>query len=259
MQGGMLYWQAKPGGEGRAPVRVALLADIHSNLEALTAVLDDAREQGALDEVWCLGDIVGYGPDPDACVETILGMGHVMVAGNHDLASVGSLSLSLFNADAAAACRWTGAHLSQAHAELLAALPLQTERSPFTLVHGSSRAPLSEYVASPESAQACLDRIATPHCLVGHSHVPFVCREGRELLELPIERALPLVGQRIVANPGAVGQPRDGDSRASYAIYDEDGESLRFRRVAYDLASTQRKMRLAGLPEILALRLQFGQ
>lgn len=241
---------------------MALLSDIHSNLEALCAVIDDAGGREAIDEVWCLGDMVGYGPDPNACLDVLLGMEHVMVAGNHDLAAVGRLSLAEFNPYAAAACRWTGGQLTPAHRETLAALPLREERGPFTLVHGSPRNPAWEYVTSARQAMACLEDVDTPCCLVGHTHLSMVFRltDGG----MAGERARPgqvvsLAGERLVLNPGGVGQPRDGDPRACYAIYDTDEESVEFRRVPYDIGATQRKMREAGLPGYLAERLTYGR
>ena len=243
-------------------MRIAILADIHGNLEALSAVLADAQKRDAADSVWCLGDTVGYGPDPRACIDTLLGTSPVAVAGNHDWAIVGKVSLREFNPYAALACRWTLAQLSPAHIDYLVNLPLQVERGPFTLVHGSPRDPIWEYLVSLTSARACFQHLSTPYCLVGHSHVPFMCREGQgtpEMVELPGNTTIPLGEERLIVNPGSVGQPRDGDPRASYAIYHQEESSLEIRRVSYDLRATQRKMRLAGLPEPLAERLQYGR
>ena len=243
-------------------MRIAILADIHSNLEALSAVLTDAREQGAVDEIWCLGDTVGYGPDPNACLDTVLSMDHVLVAGNHDLAVVGKISLADFNPYAAEANRWTATQLSHEYSDQLANLPLRVERTPFTLVHGSPRDPVWEYVIYPDVTQACFDHFTTPYCLVGHSHIPFICRQGQrvaELVSVTLGSPVPLGQERLIVNPGGVGQPRDGDPRASYAIYHAEENSMEFRRVSYDVVATQRKMRLAGLPEYLAERLQYGR
>ncbi len=256
----MLYWGLQP--EALSNVRVALLSDIHSNLEALSAVLDAAGGREAIDEVWCLGDVVGYGPDPTACLDVLLGMEHVMVIGNHDLAAIGKLSLAEFNPYAAAACRWTARQLSADHREALAALPERVERGPFTLVHGSPRNPAWEYVTSVRAARACLEDVETPCCLVGHTHLPMVFRltdDGMTGEWARPGQVVSLAGERLVLNPGGVGQPRDGDPRACYAIYDTDESTVEFRRVAYDVATTQRKMRQAGLPEYLADRLAFGR
>ncbi|MDA0988064.1 MAG: metallophosphoesterase family protein [Chloroflexi bacterium] len=243
-------------------MRIAILADIHSNLEALNAVLADAMEKAPIDKIWCLGDTVGYGPDPIACLDTILSMDHILVAGNHDLAAVGKISLVDFNAYAAEACRWTTTQLSSEHREHLAELPLRAEQTPFTLVHGSSRDPIWEYVVSIDVAQACFDHFTTPYCLVGHSHIPFIYRQWQhsaELVDVPPGSPVQLGRERLIINPGGVGQPRDGDPRASYAIYHTDENSMEFRRVSYNVAATQRKMRTAGLPEYLAERLQYGR
>ena len=248
--------------EDEGIVRIAILADIHSNLEALNAVLADAGEQGSIDEIWCLGDTVGYGPDPVACLDTVLSMGHVLVAGNHDLAAVGKISLADFNPYAAEACRWTTTQLSHERREHMGKLPLRAEQTPFTLVHGSPRDPVWEYVISLDVAQACFDHFTTSYCLVGHSHIPFICRQGQrgaELVDVPLGSPVPLGQERLIVNPGGVGQPRDGDPRASYIIYHKEENSIEFRRVPYDLAATQRKIRLAGLPEYLAERLQYGR
>ena len=243
-------------------MRAAILSDIHGNLEALNAVLADAAERGGVDEVWCMGDTVGYGPDPGACLDTVLGMDHVLVAGNHDWAAVGKVSLADFNPHAAAACRWTAEQLSPEQARHLAELPLRVEREPFTMVHGSPRDPVWEYILSLGVAQACFPHFSTPYCFVGHSHIPFICRQSQgraELVELPLDGPSPLGQDRLIVNPGSVGQPRDGDPGASYAIYQEEESSLEFRRVPYDLVTTQRKMRLAGLPGYLAERLEHGR
>ncbi|MFH1559834.1 MAG: metallophosphoesterase family protein [Chloroflexota bacterium] len=200
-------------------MRIVVLADIHSNMEALSAVLADAREDGPVDEVWCLGDIVGYGPDPVACIDAILGMNHVSVAGNHDLASAGKVSLADFNPYAAATFRWTASQLSPVQILHMANLPLRIERYPFTLVHGSPRDPIWEYLLSLDEAQACFDHFTTPYCLVGHSHIPSIFRHGKEAVKMPLGTLFPLGKERLIINPGSIGQPRDGDPRASYAIY----------------------------------------
>lgn len=248
-------------------MRVAILSDIHGNMEALSAVLADAREHKAADQVWCLGDTVGYGAEPAACADMLLGMNHVAVAGNHDLASVGKVSLADFNPYAAATFRWTASQLSPEQTRRLADLPLRIERHPFTLVHASPRDPVWEYVASMRTAQECFHHFTTPYCLVGHTHIPFICRficrkkkEGVvEKVDLPLDTPFQLGEERLMVNPGSVGQPRDGDLRSSYVIYDEDKSSLEFRRVSYDFQATQRKIRQAGLPEFNADRLQYGQ
>lgn len=245
-------------------MRFAILADIHSNLAAFQAVLDDLREKGGADEIWCLGDIVGYGPDPHECIELIRQYNHVCIAGNHDWASVGKIEIADFNPDAAAACRWTAQQLSPDDAKYLEGLPLRVYRDDFTLVHGSPREPIWEYLVSTSSARLNFEMFATGFCLVGHSHVPLMFEyEGEtnscRLVRLPIEAPIKLEEHRLIINPGSVGQPRDEDPRASYAIYDSSDRTIRHYRVTYDIASTQEKMRRHGLPPPLAARLSYGR
>lgn len=244
-------------------MRYLILADIHANLAALSAVLDDAAERGEANGVWCLGDLVGYGPDPNDVVATLCRYEPLCVVGNHDLAAIGGLDLREFNHDAAAAALWTGHRLDAASASYLAGLPQVLCQGDFTLVHGSPRAPIWEYLVSIRAARAAFEEVATPYCLVGHSHVPLMFAEmaatGRCLL-MPFvpDQPLPLGENRLVINPGSVGQPRDGDPRAAYAIFDSEKRTIGLHRVPYDIAATQRRMQEAGLPPSLAYRLAFG-
>ncbi len=242
-------------------MRSLILSDIHSNLEALEAVLADAESRGGFDEVWCLGDTVGYGPDPGRCIALLQQHNFTSVVGNHDLAAVGSLSTRDFNAHARFAAHWTASQLTREEARFLSSLPRVLRRGDFTLVHGSLRDPVLEYLISAESAMATFRLLETPFCLVGHSHIPFVCREGDSEYNLepfPEGDAIRLGGERLVINPGGVGQPRDHDPRPSYAIYDGDEGTIRRQRVGYEIAATQEKMRRAGLPGPLINRLDFG-
>ena len=244
-------------------MRALILGDIHSNLEAFQAVLEDARAAGGWDEVWCLGDIVGYGPDPGPCLALLRGQPHRAVAGNHDWAAVGKLSLDDFNPYAAAAARWTARQLSADDRAYLAALPQVLEHDRFTLVHGSLRHPIWEYLLSAQEALPTFARLRTQVCLVGHSHIPFLCREvgpqACAFTTLPEGVEVRLGTERWIVNPGGVGQPRDGDPRAAYLLYDGERETLRFRRVPYDIPTTQAKMRRAALPAPLIERLQDGR
>ena len=241
-------------------MKALLLADIHSNLEALEAIFADC---GDFDQIWCMGDVVGYGPDPVEVLSVLRSHDFRCVAGNHDAAVVGALSVSEFNNAAAWAARWTTHQLGHEELEYLKELPLTLEESPFTLVHGSLRAELWEYLVSVESAAATLQLLETTYCLVGHSHLPFICRERPDsaprFTEFPEREPVHLGSERWVINPGGVGQPRDGDSRSSYAIYDSNEGTIERRRVVYDISKTQRKMELAGHPEPLIRRLEFGQ
>ena len=242
-------------------MRALILSDIHSNLEALTTVLDDAAGRGGFDVLWCLGDLVGYGPDPGACLQLIGGYSLLGVTGNHDLAAVGKRSADDFNSAANAAIRWTAAQLSEEEIDFLAALPTIATGHDFTLVHGSLRAPVDEYLLDQDAALATLDLMETRFCLVGHSHIPFLCREnGGSPLFFPFteDEILPLGPERLIINPGCVGQPRDRDPRPSYAIYDSAAETIQRHRVNYGVETTQEKMRKAELPEYLIERLNHG-
>ena len=243
-------------------MRALIIADAHSNLEAFQAVVADAQARGGFDEIWSLGDLVGYGPDPAACIDLLRAHEHRAVAGNHDLAVIGKISLDRFNPYAAAANRWNAAQLTQAHADYIADLPLTLEIDEFTLVHGSPRDPVWEYVVSAQAAVASFTHFDTYWCALGHSHMPFVCvptQDGAAFLQFPTDRPIALDEGRLIINPGSVGQPRDGDPRASYAIYDDAAGAITHRRVAYDVAATQRKMRRCALPQYLIDHLSVGR
>lgn len=236
---------------------------MHSNLEAFEAVLAHAAGSGPIDRLWCLGDVVGYAADPEACVTLLRRYPHVAVVGNHDLAAIGRLGTEDFNPVAAEAASWTGDHLSAEEHRYLSSLPFVVVEDDFTLVHGSLRWPEWEYLLSADAAREHLRLQETPYGLVGHSHVPFVAveREGSPLRVVRLQDGdvVELGEARLVVNPGGVGQPRDGDPRASYAVYDADARTLTLHRVEYDLASAQRKIREAGLPSYLADRLAHGR
>lgn len=243
-------------------MRALLVSDIHSNLEAFQSVIEDAEAHGGFDEIWSLGDLVGYGPDPAACVDLLSANRHKAVAGNHDLAAIGNLSLDRFNPYAAAANRWTREQISAEQATLIAEQPLMLEADEFTLVHGSPRDPVWEYLTTEEAAIACFTHIETYWCAVGHSHMPFICiprADGAVFMAFPEGRAIQLDEQALIVNPGSVGQPRDGDPRASYILYDDASQTLRHMRVAYDIEATQEKMRRYGLPDYLIDRLKVGR
>jgi diadenosine tetraphosphatase ApaH/serine/threonine PP2A family protein phosphatase len=243
-------------------MRCAILADIHANLAALEAVLDDIRQKGGVDEWWCLGDIVDYGPDPHPCLEIVQRLGPLCVAGNHDLAAIGRVDTAYFNPDAVVSSRWTAAQLTPAEIAYLDGLPLTLEIGGFTLFHGSPRDPIWEYIFSAGIAAGNFDHFRSPYCLVGHTHVPVVFRleKSGACLAAGLSPGIGLVlGEtRMIINPGGVGQPRDGDPRASYAIYESEGRVLRLYRVPYDIKSTQDRILKAGLPVRLATRLEMG-
>ncbi|HEX7588552.1 MAG TPA: metallophosphoesterase family protein [Anaerolineae bacterium] len=241
-------------------MRILLISDIHANLVALDTVLAKAAP---FDRIWCLGDVVGYGPEPNACIARLRSFDLLCIAGNHDWAALGKLDLEEFNPDARRAAIWTREQLTVENLEWLGALPdrVPTQADRFTLVHGSPRYPIWEYVLTPAVARTNFDFFDTPVCLMGHTHVPVVYRDqewtatANQLVEnSPLE-----VGQdRLMINPGSVGQPRDGDPRAAYALLDLDALTLTHFRVDYDIAITQAKMEQANLPPRLITRLSYG-
>jgi diadenosine tetraphosphatase ApaH/serine/threonine PP2A family protein phosphatase len=244
-------------------VRILITSDIHANLAALEAVLADA---GEVDGLWNMGDCVGYGPQPGECIARMREAGAVWVAGNHERAATGAIGTEDFNPAAEAAAQWTKNRLSDEERALLDALPETDRTSDFTLVHGTLRWPIWEYLYDYDSARAQLSLQQTPFAFVGHTHVPMLVTErpesaeGCEMRRLGDGEVVELnSGPRLVLNPGSVGQPRDGDSRASYGILDTDAGTFKLRRVEYEIATTQKLMEEAGLPDWLAERLSIGR
>jgi predicted phosphodiesterase len=242
-------------------MRVAVVSDIHSNLHALEAVLA-AIDADAPDEIWCLGDLVGYGPRPNECCATIAERADVCLVGNHDLAVRGTIDLAEFGGEAGIAAKWTRGVLAPEAQKLLLRLEPQGRAHGVALYHGSARDPVWEYVLSDQVAFVTLALANVPLVLVGHSHVALqiVLSDGEDLSGgfAPAGTELELDGVQAVLNPGSVGQPRDNDPRAAYLLLDLDKQHASFRRVEYDVARTQREMREAGLPELLAARLELG-
>ncbi len=243
-------------------MRYAIIADIHANLTAFRAVLDDIERRGGVEEVWCLGDVVGYGPDPHQCIKLLRQYKHTCIAGNHDWAAIGKVDTSEFNPDAAAACRWTAQQLTMEDIEYLESLPLVIEKGDFTLVHGSPREPVWEYLLSVSRARENFAYFQSQFCLVGHSHVPLVFKYDETgacfFNQFSTNVGLVLGKSRLIINPGGVGQPRDGDPRASYAIYDSDTRMIRLYRIPYDISATQVRMVKHNLPMRLVARLSQG-
>jgi predicted phosphodiesterase len=239
-------------------VRVAVLSDIHANLVALDAVLASV---GSVDAVWHLGDVVGYGPDPDGVVARLVELGAIGVRGNHDAAAAGGDEIDWFNPDARAAMEWTRARISPTTREWLAALPERHEQDGFALVHGSPREPLWEYIVSVPIARANLALLTMPIGLYGHTHLPMVYAEkdgAIEQIEPGHGSTLSLAGRRALVNPGSVGQPRDGIPTAGYMVIDTDGDQCTWHRTAYDIEAVQGAMRAARLPDRLVQRLSYG-
>ncbi|HEY5059150.1 MAG TPA: metallophosphoesterase family protein [Gaiellaceae bacterium] len=242
-------------------MRVAVVSDIHGNLAALEAVLAAIDADGP-DELWCLGDLVGYGPRPSECCELVAAHAQVCLAGNHDLAVIGTIDLAEFSGDAAVAAAWTREVLSPTARAYLDSLEPAGERAEVALYHGSARDPIWEYVLSDEAARATLALAGARLVLVGHSHAALHVVLRGDVSDgglAPAGTELELAGTRALLNPGSVGQPRDGDPRAAYLLLDLEAERAGFRRVEYDVARTQAEMRDAGLPEPLAARLGLGQ
>jgi diadenosine tetraphosphatase ApaH/serine/threonine PP2A family protein phosphatase len=243
-------------------MQVVVLSDIHANLEALEAVLQDA---GRWDALWFLGDIVGYGPDPMACIERLAAERPAYwLAGNHDLAALGAVDTEQFNPEAKRSAEWTAERLDDGARAALAALHAEATVAGLStqLVHGSPRHPVWEYILNAVTAAENFPAATEPLCLFGHTHVPVAYEEGVDgALRVPMAAGSTLrleAGARYLVNPGSVGQPRDGDPRASYARFDADARSIELRRVPYDIRATQAKILAAGLPERLAARLDFG-
>jgi predicted phosphodiesterase len=240
-------------------MRIAVLSDIHSNLAALSSVREDLP---SVDEIWVLGDIVGYGPQPNEVIRALQQLGTRSVLGNHDGAAIGTVDPDDFNPDAKTAVEWTAKQLDPNARTYLATLPEMRVSGDLTAVHGSPREPIWEYIISPSVAAANLGSFRTWLCLFGHTHVPAIFRasDGRvEAIAAATGDPVRLDARRALINPGSVGQPRDGIPESAYAILDDRDATVEFRRVAYDIKETQRLMHAAKLPERLAERLTWGR
>jgi len=239
---------------------VLIISDVHANLTALESVLDDA---GTFDAIWCLGDLVGYGPDPNECIELIRSLPNLCcLVGNHDHAALGMIPISRFNQDAQAGIKWTTEALTEVNKDYLKSLPPIVTMDPFTLAHGSPREPIWEYILDVHLADLNFAFISSAYCLVGHSHLPLIFyRENHRAYTTPI--AIPLnkplsLKPRMILNPGSVGQPRDLDPRAAYAILNLEDQTWEARRVSYNITDVQLRILQSGLPERHATRLVAG-
>ncbi len=243
-------------------MKVAVVSDIHSNRQALEAVLEAVAASDA-SELWCLGDIVGYGADPDACVELVRRHVAVCLGGNHDMAVAGELSMDDFTVGASIAAQWTREVIAPANLAFLAELSPKGREGPIGLYHASPRDPVWEYVLSALLAELCLDTQPDRICLIGHSHVAssFVRHEGEPATGEPCREGaeLDLSGGEWLLNPGSVGQPRDGDPRAAWLLLDLDADTASYRRTSYDVAGAAAAIKAARLPNSLAERLEYGQ
>jgi predicted phosphodiesterase len=243
-------------------MRVAVISDIHANLHALHAVLAEIDVE-APDQLWCLGDLVGYGPRPNECCAVVRERATVCLVGNHDLVALGGISIADFNPEAAAAARWTQDRLDDASRAFLESLSPSAGLEQAQLFHASARDPVWEYVLTDEAALATLELTTASVVLVGHSHVALtVSRAENGLVSgglAPAGTEHAIEDKRRLLNPGSVGQPRDGDRRAAWLLLDFEARFASFRRVAYPVERTQRELENAGLPQSLALRLAVGQ
>jgi diadenosine tetraphosphatase ApaH/serine/threonine PP2A family protein phosphatase len=241
-------------------VRIAIFSDIHSNLHALDAVLADI-DHAEPDELWCLGDVVGYGPRPNECVDRVRETATLALCGNHDLAVLGTIDIAEFSGDAGAAAVWTRRVLGDEQRDWLGGLEPTAVREGFELFHGSPRDPVWDYVLSDEVALASFELTSAPSVLVGHSHVALaISLQGDHLGGglAPAETTVELDGTRWLLNPGSVGQPRDGDPHAAWLLIEPTAGRATFRRVPYPIDQTQAEINEQGLPPALAARLSHG-
>jgi predicted phosphodiesterase len=239
-------------------MRVAVISDIHANLPALEAVLQAIESDGA-DEIWCLGDLVGYGSRPNECCDLVRRSVQICLRGNHDLGVLGLLDLDDFSDDAAASARWTCGVLRDDARAYLEGLGSSGSRAGVALFHASPRDPVWEYVLTIEAADAALELTKEALVLVGHSHVPLVFSRDEDAWgHAPDGVEVDFSETRWLLNPGSVGQPRDGDPAAAYLILDLAARRAFFRRVRYDVQAIQADIREKGLPDALAVRLGSG-
>lgn len=239
--------------------RTLILSDIHGNKEALNAVIADA---GAAERIWCLGDIVGYGPEPAACLSWVRAHCDIVLSGNHDYAAFEPSVVRDFNPNAARAADWTRAELSAEEIAYLRSLPSLTGTAGVTLAHASPADPIWTYILSVVDARDAFSAFDGALCFVGHTHVAACYMAVSGVIErVPVvnDEPFPLTGGRFIINPGSVGQPRDRDPRAAYLWYDDAIQTVVWKRVAYDIAAVQAKIFAAGLPDHLASRLALGQ
>jgi diadenosine tetraphosphatase ApaH/serine/threonine PP2A family protein phosphatase len=241
-------------------MRVAVISDVHANRHALDAVLS-AVDGETVDAIWCLGDTVGYGPQPNECCDLLRERADLCLIGNHDLVALGELTVTDFNDEAAAAAIWTSEQLTAESESFLRSLKPSAEVDGVSLFHASARDPVWEYVLTEEAARATFELTSAPLVLVGHSHVALALTLADDRVAggvAPDGDELRLDGRRLL-NPGSVGQPRDGDPRAAWLLLDLDRGIATFRRVSYSIEKTQAEMREAGLPPALAARLGRGE
>lgn len=238
-------------------MRCLIISDIHSNLSALNACLDDAEEKG-IDKIICLGDIVGYAAKPNQCIEILRNKKAICILGNHDAACINKIELNWFNSLARFCIEWTIKELKKENKEFLLKLPEKIENKDFFAVHGSPFRPLKEYM-DEEVAFLSFQKISQNILLCGHSHIPFIIEQGKEIMPIKGDKVISLKNSRFVISIPSVGQPRDLDSRAGYAILDLEKMNIEIYRVKYDIEQTIQEIKQASLPKIFGERLRYGR
>ncbi len=241
-------------------MRILIITDIHANQVALETVLEHA---GEVDAVWCLGDVVGYGPNPNECVEIIRELPNLIcLLGNHDAASIKMMDISTFNPEARKSVEWTQSVLTEESTKFLAERPATMVINQVTLAHGSPREPTYEYLLDTGAATENFGYFNNAFCFVGHTHLPVIFyKEDDDYLcglAIPVANAVTQLNARSIVNPGSVGQPRDRDPRTAYAIFDPDENTWAYTRIEYDIPETQRRMKEYDLPERHIIRLENG-
>jgi predicted phosphodiesterase len=242
-------------------MKAAVISDIHSNLEALQAVLKDIKKR-RIKKIICLGDLVGYGANPNECVDLCLKESDIIIAGNHDWAAIGKTDIGHFNPVAAEAIRWTKKRLTDASVDKLKSLPLTDKLSDIFLAHASPKNPAEwNYLTSFVDFQDAFGYFEGKICFIGHTHIPGAAfQDANSYTDFLHETPFPLIPKRrFIINSGSVGQPRDLDPRACYAIYDGNNNSLEIIRIEYNIPLAEQKIIEAGLPEVLAQRLSIGK
>jgi len=241
-------------------MRILVISDIHSNLTALERVLSHA---GEVDAVWCLGDIVGYGPEPNECIERVRSLPNlVCIIGNHDAAVLKQIDASAFNPEARQVIHWTQKIISEENLNFLRNLPERAFQDQVTLAHGSPRQPVWEYLLDTANATLSFAYFETAYCFVGHTHMPVIYQladgDRQVRLQIPEPNTQISLNPRAIINPGSIGQPRDRDARAAYAIFDPEEGAWQYNRVPYDITQVQERMQAAGLPDRHIQRLSGG-
>jgi predicted phosphodiesterase len=241
-------------------MRTLIISDIHANLTALETVLKHA---GEVERAWCLGDVVGYGPNPNECIERIQNLPNVTcIFGNHDAAAIGQIDIRTFNPEARISIEWLQSQLTEESLAFLRGLPEKVNIDQATLAHGSPRQPVLEYLLDTQAATENFEHFETDYCFVGHTHLPVVfhlkTNDYISRLSIPVANKQTELKVRTIINPGSVGQPRDRDPRAAYAIFDSNNNTWDYHRVEYDIPAIQKLMNAAGLPERHVVRLEGG-